>query len=160
LVSKAFVDTEIWVLAKKKPVREKFRSQSDYERALKIHEGCRRFFEKDFENLRIYMTLHQVAEIFHVLAFRGYKIPLNEAFAIVDSLMKDDSIIKVPILAEHVIESLIASKETDIHIWDFLCFVPLKNYVEIIYSLDRHFLEIGKRYGIKVVNPAQEWLEI
>lgn len=64
----------------------------------------------------------------------------------VDSLMKDDSIIKVPVLAEHIIESFTASKETGIHIWDFLCFVPLKNYVEIIYSLDRHFLEIGKRY--------------
>jgi len=65
------------------------------------------------------------------------------------------AIIKVPI-----IKSLIASKETDIYIWDFLCFVSLKNYVEIIYSLDRHFLKIGKRYSIKVVNPAQEWLEI
>ena len=159
-MTKAFVDTEIWVLAKKKPVREKFKSRSDYERALKIHEGCRSFFEKDFENLRIYMTLHQVAEIFHVLAFRGHRISLNEAFAIVDSIMKDDSIVKVPVLSEHVIESLIASKETGIHVWDFLCFVPLKNYVEIIYSLDRHFLEIGKRYGIKVVNPAQEWLKI
>ncbi len=155
---KAFVDTEIWVLAKKKPVREKFKSKSDYEKALKIHKGCREFFEKEFDNLRIYMTLHQVAEIFHVLAFRGHKIPLNEAFAIADGLMKDDSIIKVPILAEHVIESIIASKETGIHIWDFLCFIPLKNYVEVIYSLDKHFLEIGKRYNVKVVNPAQEWL--
>ncbi len=95
---KAFVDTEIWVLAKKKPVREKFKSKSDYEKALKIHKGCREFFEKEFDNLRIYMTLHQVAEIFHVLAFRGHKIPLDEAFAIADGLMKDDSIIKVPIL--------------------------------------------------------------
>ena len=70
-------------MAKKKPARKKFKSKSDYERALKIHEGYRRFFEKDFENLRIYMTLHQVVEIFHVLTFRGHKIPLDEAFAIV-----------------------------------------------------------------------------
>jgi len=160
MLIKAFVDTEIWVLAKKKPVREKFKSKSDYERVLKIHKGCRRFFEEEFDNLRIYMTLHQIAEIFHILAFRGHKIPLNEAFAIVDSLMKDDTVIKVPVLAEHVTESLIASRETGIHIWDFLCFIPLKNYVEIIYSLDRHFLEIGKRYNVKVVNPAQEWLNL
>ena len=42
----------------------------------------------------------------------------------------------------------------------YICFVPLKNYVEVIYSLDRHFLEIGKKYNVKVVNPAQEWLNI
>ncbi len=70
------------------------------------------------------MTLHQIAEIFHVLSFRGHRIPLNEAFAIVDSLMEDDSIVKVPVLAEHVIESITASKETGIHVWDFLCFIP------------------------------------
>ncbi len=160
MLIKAFVDTEIWVLAKKKPVREKFKSSKDYEKALKIHKGCREFFEKEFDKLRIYMTLHQIAEIFHVLAFRGHRIPLNEAFAIVDSLMKDDSIVKVPVLAEHVIESVTASKETGIHIWDFLCFIPLKNYVEVIYSLDRHFLEIGRKYGVEVVNPAKEWLTL
>ncbi len=154
----AFVDTEIWVLAKKKPVREKFKSESDYKKALKIHENCRKFFEKEFDKLRIYITLHQVVEIFHALAFRGYRIPLNDAFSIVDGLMKDDSIIKVPILTEHVTESITASMETGIHVWDFLCFVPLKDYVKVIYSLDRHFLEIGNRYNVKVVNPAQEWL--
>ncbi len=154
------MDTEIWSLAKKKPVRDKFKSKLEYERALKIHEGCRRFFEEEFDKLRVYMTLHQIAEIFHVLAFRGHRIPLSDAIAIVESLMKDDSIVKVPILAEHLKESFNASKETGIHVWDFLCFVPLKNYVNVIYSLDKHFAEIGERYGVKVVNPAQEWLEI
>ena len=89
---KTFVDTEIWSLAKKKPVREKFKSQADYEKALRIHESCRRFFEEEFENMRIYMTLHQIAEIFHVLAFRGHRIPLSEALTIVEGIMKDDSL--------------------------------------------------------------------
>ena len=155
---KAFVDTEIWVLAKKKPIRDKFRSKSDYEKALRLHKGCREFFENVFDDLRVYMTLHQISEIFHALAFRGYRIPLEEAFAIADGLLSDDSIIKVPVLTEHLAKSISASRETGIHVWDFLCFIPLKNYVEVIYSLDKHFLEIGRRYNVKVINPAQEWL--
>ncbi len=157
---KAFVDTEIWSLAKKKPVREKFKEKSDYEKALRIHESCRRFFEEEFEDLRIYITLHQLAEIFHVLAFRGHRIPANEAFEIVNNLISDDDVIKVPVLAEHMTESFVASKETGIHVWDFLCFIPLKNYVKVVYSLDKHFITIGERYNVKVVNPAEEWLEI
>ncbi len=159
-MTKAFIDTEIWSLAKKKPVKQKFKSRSDYERALRIHEGCRKFFEEEFEKLKIYMTLHQIAEIFHVLAFRGHKIPTKEAVAIVESLLSDDSIVKVPVLAEHVRVSFAESKETGIHVWDFLCFVPLRNYVDVIYSLDRHFLSIGERYNVEVVNPVQEWLEL
>jgi len=160
LASKAFVDTEIWSLAKKRPVRKKFKSESDYKRALKMHESCREFFKEEFDKLRVYMSLHQVAEIFHVLAFRGFKIPLEEALAIVKGIMEDDRIVKVPVLAEHLEESFTMSKETGIHVWDFLCFVPLKNYVDVIYSLDKHFITIGKLYGVEVLNPAQEWLNL
>ncbi len=106
------------------------------------------------------MTLHQIAEIFHVLAFRGHRIPLDEAVAVVESIIDDDSIVKVPVLAEHLKESFRESRETGIHVWDFLCFIPLKNYVDVIYSLDRHFVKIGEIYGVKVVNPTKEWLEI
>ena len=126
---KAFVDTEIWSLAKKKPVKEKFESKSDYKRALKIHERCKKFFEK----LRIYISLHQIAGIFHVQAFRGHRISLSKASTIVESLID-----------EYLKESLRESKETGIRVWDFLCFIPLKNYVEVIYTLNKHFVTIGK----------------
>ena len=159
-MTKALVDTEIWSLAKKKPVKERFKSDSDYERALKIHRACRKFFEEEFENIRIYMSLHQIAEIFHVLAFRGYGIPLDEAVEIVMGIIGDESIVKVPVLAEHLRESLKVSMETGIHVWDFLCFIPLRNHIDAIYSLDRHFVTIGEMYGVRVINPAQEWLDI
>lgn len=141
-------------------MREKFNSELEYKKALKIHEACRKFFEEDFEKLKVYMSLHQIAEIFHVLAFRGHKIPLDEAIAIVESILDDDNIVKVPVLAEHLKEAFEESKETGIHVWDFLCFIPLKNYVDVIYTLDKHFVTIGKRYGVEVVNPAREWLRI
>ncbi|MBS7247335.1 MAG: hypothetical protein QXN15_10880 [Candidatus Jordarchaeales archaeon] len=160
ILIRAFVDTEVWSIAKKRPAMEKFRSKEDYERAFRLHESCKRFFEEEFEKLRTYMALHQVAEIFHVLAFRGYRVPLDEALRIVVGIMEDDGIVKIPTSLGHVKESVEACKETGIHVWDFLCFIPVKNYVNVVYSLDKHFLTIGKKYNVKVVNPAEEWLEI
>lgn len=72
---KALVDTEIWSLAKKKPVKSKFGTEAEYERAMKMHIACRRFFEEEFDRTRVYMSLHQIAEVFHVLSFRGSKLP-------------------------------------------------------------------------------------
>ena len=54
---------------------------------------------------------------------------------------------KVPVSAEHVMESVRASRETGIHVWDFLCFVPVKNYVSAVYSLDAHFIRIWRCTG-------------
>lgn len=75
-------------------------------------------------------------------------------------IFRDARIVKVPVMAEHVKESARASKETGIHVWDFLCFVPVKNYVSVVYSLDAHFLKICEIYEKELVNPAEEWLEL
>ncbi len=131
---KAFVDTELWSSAKKKPVRSKFRSEEEFNLALEVHRRATEFFRDVFPSLKVYISFHQLVEIFHVLAFRGLRVPLREVLAIVEHIMEDGSIVKVPITAEVVREALRESSETRIHVWDFLCFLPVRNFVDTIYS--------------------------
>jgi len=51
-------------------------------------------------SLKVYMSYHQLAEIFHVLAFRGFKVPLEDAMAIIERIIEDSSIVKVPTTAD------------------------------------------------------------
>lgn len=155
---RAMVDTEIWSLAKKKPLPERFGTQAEFERAMSLHLKAREFFEREFPRLRVYISLHQLAEIYHVLAFRGYRVPPGEALAVISGILEDPMIVKVPVSAEHVHQAVRESARTGIHVWDFLCFLPVKGFVETIYSADRHFEAIGNRYGVDFVNPVGAWL--
>ncbi len=155
---RAFIDTELWSFAKKKPVRSRFRSEDEFNLAMEVHRKAVEFFRDTFPSLKVYMSHHQLMEIFHVLAFRGLRIPLSEALAIVERIMEDSSIVKVPITADVIREALRESSETRIHVWDFLCFLPVRGFVDIAYSSDPHFRVMGERYGIKVVNPVSQWI--
>lgn len=155
---RAIVDTELWSLAKKRPLRAKFGSEDEFEKAMDLHLKAISFFENEFIKIKLYMTVHQLAELFHVLAFRGYRIPLEEASAIILEIIKDPTIVKVKVSVEHVLEAMKESIETNIHIWDFLCFLPAKGLVETIYTVDKHFKTIGARHGVSIVNPIGEWL--
>jgi len=156
----ALVDTELWSIAKKEPAKEMFSSKEEFEKAMKMHSRAREFFSNEFPGLRVYISNHQLAEIFHVLAFRGLRIPFEEAYSIVTGIIEDASIVKVPLTMEHVMKALKESLDTGIHIWDFLCFLPVREFVDTIYSADSHFKLIGKRHGVKVINPLDHWLEI
>ncbi len=155
----AMIDTEIWILAKKKPVRNKFSSEEDFQRFMEVHRKALRFFQSVVPELRIYMSLHQVAEIFHVLAFRGSRIPVSEAEDIVRAIMLDGDVIKVPVSEDHLVKAISESSETGIHLWDFLCFLPVSEYVDVVYSADEHFLKICERHGIRLSNPLGIWLK-
>jgi len=155
----AYVDTQLWSIAKKKPERKRFKTPEDFERALEAHLKARRFFAEVFPSLRVYMSLHQVAEIFHVLAFRGSRVPPEEAAKIIYGILDDSRIVKVPLTAQTLREAVRESVETGIHIWDFTCLLPVRNLVNIIYSADQHFKTIGKKHGIKVENPIGYWVK-
>gem|GEM_PF-6132528 len=47
-----------------------------------------------------------MAEIFHVLAFRGFKVPLEDVMTIIERIIEDGSIVKVPTTADTVKEAL------------------------------------------------------
>lgn len=158
-MTKAMVDTEIWNAAKKRPSREKFSSEKGFRKALAMHERARAFFEEEFPRLKVYMSLHQVAEVYHVLAFRGQRVPQSEALEFVSELLGDPRVVKVPVTLEHIRKAVEASAKTGIHIWDFLCFLPVAAFVDRVYTSDAHFLPIARIYGVEVVNPLAEWLQ-
>ncbi|UNQ73567.1 PIN domain-containing protein [Infirmifilum sp. NZ] len=158
-MTRVMIDTELWSLAKKKPSAEKFKSRGEFEKFLMMHEKAKHFFREEVPDFKVYMSLHQLAEIYHVLAYRGIRIPPNEALELVHALLEDPNVVKVPTTAEHLREAVEMSTKTGIHLWDFLCFLPVRPFVEKVYSADKHFLTIGKLYGVEVINPIAEWTE-
>lgn len=156
----AMIDTQLWVLAKKKPDPRRFASLEEYEQALKAHELARRFFTVEFPRLRVYMSLHQLAELYHALAFRGVRVPAGEAEALIREVAEDPSIVKVPVTLAHYREAVRESARTGIHIWDYLCFIPVRSFVEAVYSTDLHFERICREHGVKLLNPVGRWSEI
>jgi len=76
-------------------------------------------------------------------------------------ILKSERIIKVPIEHEHVCLAARLSAESGIHIWDFLCIVPIIDYIDIAYTIDPHFQhKVFKKLGIKMENPLGKWLTI
>jgi len=156
----AIIDTEIWVLAKKRPAAARFKSEEEYKKYLQMHSKAIEFFKEKVPEIKVYMSLHQLLEIFHVLAFRGTGIPLAEAQKIVEIILRDENIVKVPVLQSHVRRAIEDSSKTGIHVWDFLCIIPVVDFIDVVYSCDKHFIKICKEYGIKLINPVGEWIEI
>lgn len=153
------IDTQLWVLAKKKPSPSRFPSRDEYKRVLRAHELAREFFAKEYPRSRIYMSIHQMAEIFHALAFRGQRVPVEEARMLLEEIAADPKVVKVPLTLEHYREAASESSRTGIHIWDYLCLLPVKDYVDVVYSTDPHFRELCKSYGLELINPVEYWGE-
>ncbi|MGC9104094.1 MAG: PIN domain-containing protein [Candidatus Methanodesulfokora sp.] len=152
------IDTEIWSIAKKRPLPNNFSSKEDYLEALNAHEAARKFFLETLPSLKVYISAHQLAEIYHVLAFRGARLSREQAASIVLAILEDDDIVKVPVTQRHVEEAVKESKESGIHVWDYICFLPVKDYVDAIFSCDLHFRKIGEKHKIEVINPIGLWL--
>mgnify|MGYP000103037508 CR=1 FL=1 len=156
-----FVDTEIWCIAQKEPAREKFKSEEEYEEQLMLHLKAKKFLEDTLRNKMVYMTYHQVAEIYHVLGFRGTKLPLDFVNKYIKAILESERIIKIPIEQEHISLAVRLSAESGIHIWDFLCIIPIIDYIEIAYTVDSHFRhKVFKKLGIKIDNPLGKWFTL
>jgi len=113
------VDTEIWSIAKKRPFPDNFSSRSEYLKALRAHKAARKFFLEIFPALKVYISAHQLAEIYHVLAFK--RLPREEAANIVLAILEDGDIVKVPLLQRHVEEAIKKSATSGIHTWGITC---------------------------------------
>ena len=62
---------------------------------------------------------------------------------------------------KHVIEAIQLSMKSGIHIWDYICVLPLYNHVEILYSCDEHFKHKSfKSLGPKIENPLDIWITL
>ena len=154
-----FVDTQLWVYAFKVPQREKFTSEDEYRDALRMHSRANEFLRDALLNHVLYITTHQLAEIFHALAFRGVRMDVREALGIVERLVNSSRTVVVEVKRKHYREALRLSSLSRIHIWDYLCIVPLKKVIDVAYTNDEHFLHPTiKRLIPEVDNPVGKWI--
>lgn len=152
------VDTQIWVFRKKIPLQEKYDNSVDYQNALKLHQKAIEFFDNLLKKTIIYFTTHQIGELFHVFAFRGLRIPLDETFQFIYDLMHSKNTRVIPITDDDLTRAINLSAKSNIHIWDYLCIIPLTNYVSKIYTTDSHFKdESFIQFGIDIENPLNSW---
>lgn len=154
-----FIDTEIWSIAQKKPIRKKFSRHEDYKKALDIHNKAKMFIKNALQHHTIYMSYHQIAEIYHVLGFRGSKLPHDYVQKFILAILASKRIIKVPVAFSHILKSLELSTRSGIHIWDFLCIVPIAEHLDIGYSIDKHFQHpVFMELEVKIENPLGTWI--
>jgi len=136
---KILIDTEIWSFGFKRPVRDMFKSDDDYEVHLELHRKANRFLSEKLKKDIIFMSHHQLAEIWHVLTMRGKKISKETVYRIIQNIMKSKNIMLMDVTVGDIQESLFLSKDSGAHIWDFLVVIPCKDEIETIYTMDEHF---------------------
>ena len=153
-----FIDTQIWVLAQKKPLESNFSIHDEYEEAVRIHERSHNFIIEQIENNQIAMTFHQISEIYHAFAFRGQKIPSKFTEKYCLDLMNADFCKFYSLEETHFKDAMSKSKKSGIHIWDYLCILPLLSDIEIAYSCDKHFQSSDFKHLLpKIENPIEKW---
>jgi len=158
---KVFIDTQIWVYAFKKPRKESFKNRGAFKEALQMHSNATKFLQDALGNHEIYITTHQLAEIYHALAFRGIRMNVRQALEIIDNIMKSSKTVLVEVKRRHYREALKLSSVSGIHVWDYLCVIPLKELIDVAYSNDRHFLHPTLRNLVpKVENPIGKWITL
>ncbi|MHA1334904.1 MAG: type II toxin-antitoxin system VapC family toxin [Promethearchaeota archaeon] len=157
---KVFIDTEIWVFAKKKPVLSNFAKKSEFNEAKELHIKSKEFLKKQISENEILITDHQLAEIYHVLGFRGLKLPLESVKKYCIQLISSKFVRRYSISLDHLIESIKLSRQSGIHIWDYLCVIPLRADADVLYSCDAHFKDhTFQSLGPKIINPLNKWFK-
>ena len=155
-----FIDTQIWAYAFKRPSQQFFRNKEEYERAFSIHQKANEFLQKALTEDTIYITTHQLAEIFHVLAYRGSRVNTIRAYDILESIIKSMRTVIVEISRKHYREAMRLSSLSGIHVWDFLCVLPIRKNIDIAYTNDKHFLHPTlKNLLPRIENPVEIWIE-
>ena len=156
-----FIDTQLWIYAFKKPLRKGFTSRQEYEDALQMHRKASKLIQDALANHTIYLTTHQLVEIFHALAFRGVKMNGKEALDIVEKIWGSSKTVLVEVKRRHYKEALRQSSLSGIHVWDYLCIIPLKGMINIAYTNDEHFLHQSIRSLVpEINNPLGKWIVI
>lgn len=156
-----FIDTQLWIYAFKKPQRGGFASREEYEEALLMHRKANKLIRDALVSHVIYLTTHQLVEIFHALAFRGVKIDRKEALDIVEKISESSKTVIVEVKRRHYKEALRQSSLSGIHVWDYLCIIPLKGMINTAYTNDKHFLHPSiKSLVPEIINPLGKWITV
>lgn len=158
---KIFIDTELWIFAQKIPDRSNFQNTIEYDNVLNLHQKSSEFLKRNITESEISMTYHQLCEIFHALAFRGKKAPVPIASKYCNQLLSSKFMHWYQVFDKHIKEAMKLSMKSGIHIWDYICILPLYSDVEILYSCDEHFKHKSfESLSTKIVNPLDIWIKL
>ena len=151
------IDTEIWAYVYKKPKKDWFDSEKEYEKQMSLHERAGEVVKDKLMNDVIFMSHQEIAEIWHVLTMRGRGISGDVAYDIIKALLDTSTVIQVGITKSDVTRAIELSKETKIHIWDFLVVLPCEQ-LDRIYTMDKHSRHKAFQELAPVENPLGVWL--
>jgi len=155
------VDTQIWIFSKKIPKKDKYNSEFDFQKALKLHKKAKKFFQNLPEKTIIYISTHQLGELYHSLSFGGAKIPFEQSKNFILELCRSKNVEIIPYTEQDIKTALKLSTESKIHIWDYLCVLPLLEHLKLIYSNDIHLKDkTFSNLGLKIENPVEIWQKI
>lgn len=154
-----FIDTQLWVFALKIPEKSNFNNQLDYEKAIQRNQKASDFLKINLNNVRILMTTFQLCELFHVLAYRGTRLPLPFVQEFCFQLLSGEYMRWYDVNSEDLKRAIELSVHNKIHIWDYLCVLPLYQDADVLYSCDEHFKNDSfKLLGPSIENPIQDWM--
>jgi len=154
-----FIDTELWIFAQKVPDPAKFGNKNTYNRALQLHKLSNDFIIEKISQSEISMTYHQLSEIYHVLGFRGMRLPKEFVYTYCFQLLRSKFIHWHNITPEHIKQAINLSNKSRIHIWDYLCVLPLYEEVDTLFTCDEHFKHSTfQSLGPPIKNPLIEWM--
>ena len=154
-----FIDTNLWIFAQKIPDPSTFPKKSEFEKMHKNHKLAKEFLLQKIEKSTISMTYHQFCEIYHALGFRGTKLPKDQVRSYCSQLFNGTFMRWYQISLDHVKKAMTLSNQSGIHIWEYLCVLPLYDDVEALYTCDTHFKDASfQSLGPSIENPTGEWL--
>ena len=98
----------------------------------------------------IVLSTYQVAETLEIL--RKVGLAPEDRQAVYDLFFSDRCRV-VPCSVEVTQQAFTLSKESGIHIWDYLVALPLRGLVQVIYTADRHFEHEHFQNIARIENP-------
>jgi predicted nucleic acid-binding protein len=156
-----FVDTELWIYSLKKPDANKYPDKELHEQDKRKHLRAQAFFKKFTGDTQFFFTTHQICEIYHALRFRGTRLDPTFVRSYIDALVSAKSNHVFEATKDDVKRSIDLSITSNIHVWDFLCVIPIINRIDTIYTSDKHFTHQAMQdLGIAIENPIGTWDEL
>jgi len=150
-MEKILIDTQIFVYALKNPF-------IDENHPLKELTNLASEIVKDslIENI-ILLSPQLLAEIYHILSFRGVKLPINKTKELINLLLDSNKTIFSWVDEKIFYKAMFLSSKTNIHIWDFLVVLPFEGNIDKIYSIDPHFRDCKELQIANLENPLNIW---
>jgi len=69
----------------------------------------------------------------------------SEALKVIEKLLRSSKTVIVDVERKHYKEALELSSLSGIHVWDYLCILPLKEIIDIDYTNDQHFSTLQQK---------------